>query len=68
MAQQTYYVNCPKCASIIEVVNPKPDVEVSSVYATSDHVSIIDTKPHFWFSIKCPQCSELIWIRWWYKY
>ncbi len=68
MAQQTYYVNCPHCSEIIEVVNPKPNTDVRHVVGTSDSPHPWFAKPDTWFTIKCPKCSEHVCIRWWFNW
>ena len=58
--QQTYFVNCPYCSAIVEVVNPKPGRDPRQVEACTSEPYITKSR------LTCPNCKTLFYIAWWY--
>lgn len=66
MSQQTYFINCPHCSKIIEVVCPDINRNVWRVTTESQWYGGA-WGPQTTQTMRCPECFEHFSVMWWYN-
>lgn len=68
MSQQTYFVNCPKCAHLFEVVCPRPNSDVERVTAIPENSTYFSGRSYEdIIKIPCPGCQAGLKTIWQYS-
>lgn len=61
MPQTTYFINCPHCGEVIEVVCPRIDANPREVKADPKYTIRFSS---FNNEIACPKCRQYIMLHW----
>ncbi len=64
MTQSTFFVNCPHCGKIVEVVCPRINAEPKKVIAQSDYFWFQDERIHN--TMTCPSCENKLTLYWYF--